>query len=84
MFRKAPCPHILEAPQGGATSKMADDSFTAAMEYTAVIEEESNAQDERIIELEDSVDDQTVFTDTTYNAMSEVSMGANNELTEIR
>ena len=63
---------------------MADDSFTAAMEYTAVIEEESNAQDERIIELEDSVDDQTVFTDTTYNAMSEVSMGANNELTEIR
>ena len=63
---------------------MADDSFTMAMEYTAVIEEESNAQDERIIELEDSVDDQTVFTDTTYYAMSKVSMGVSNELTEIR
>ena len=55
---------------------MADNSFTTAMEYTAVTEEEYNSQDKRIIELEDSVDDQTVLTDTTDYTANEVSMQA--------
>ena len=42
VFCEAPLPHTLEAPQGGEKSTTADDSFTAAMEYAAVLENKSN------------------------------------------
>ena len=54
------------------------------MDYSVAMEDKSNAQAEHIIELEDSVDVQTVFTEDTYFAARAVSTGANKELTEIR
>ena len=54
------------------------------MEYATAMEEKSNAQDERIIELEASVDGQTVLTKTTDYAASAVSTGTNKKLNEIR
>ena len=53
------------------------------MGYAEALEEKANAQGERIIELEASVDGQTVLTNTTYYAMSSFSMGARKELIEI-
>ena len=54
------------------------------MEYTAALEEKSNAQSKRIIDLDAIVYGQTVLTNTTDYAASAVSTGANKELTEIR
>ena len=47
------------------------------MDYSAALEEKSNAQAERIIELEASVDVQTVLTDTTNYVASTVDTGNN-------
>ena len=48
-----------------------------AIEYAAVLEEKANAQAESIIELEASVDGQTVLTNTTKYAASVVATGTN-------
>ena len=53
------------------------------MEYDMVLEEKSNAQSERIIDLKASVDGQTFLTNTTYYTAIAVSIWANKELTEI-
>ena len=50
------------------------------MDYAAVLEENSNAQAERIIELEPSVDFQTVITNPTEYATSAAATGTNKEL----
>ena len=47
------------------------------MDYAAALEEKSNAQAEHIIELEASVDGQTVLTNTTEYAVSVVATGTN-------
>ena len=55
------------------------------MEYAAALEEKANAQVERIIELEASVDDQTVLNKATDFVESAVTTGgANKDLKEIR
>ena len=54
------------------------------MDYTAALEEKSNAKAERIIELEASVDGQTVLTNTTKYVASAVATGTNKELSEIK
>ena len=72
MFCKATRPHTLEPPQGGATTTTAAGSFTAEMEYAAALEEKSNTQAERIIEIVASVDGQIVLTKTTDCAASTV------------
>ena len=54
------------------------------MEYTAALEEKSNAQSKRIIDLDAIVYGQTVLTNTTDYAARAVSTGDNKELTEIR
>ena len=54
------------------------------MEYAAALEEKSNTQAERIIELEASVDGKTVLTETTEYAASAVATGTNKEISEIK
>ena len=54
------------------------------MEYDAVMEYKANTQDERMIELEASVDAQTVLTDTTDYAKIAVAKGNNKELNKIK
>ena len=49
------------------------------MEYDAALEEKANAQAGRIIELEASVDGQTVRSDTTDYVASPVATGTNKE-----
>ena len=65
VFCGDPHPHTLKIPQGGATDTTTDISFTEEMEYNAALGEKVNAQAEYIIELEASVDVQTVLADTT-------------------
>ena len=77
MFLKASRPHTLEPPQVGATSTTADNSFTATMKYAVALEEKSNAQSKRIIDLDVRVYGQTVIIDTTDYAARAVSTGAN-------
>ena len=50
------------------------------MEYAAALEYKANTQAEIIIELEASVDGQTVLTKTTNYAASAVATGTNKEL----
>ena len=47
------------------------------MDYSAALEEKSNAKAERIIELEASVDGQLVLTNTTKYAASTVATETN-------
>ena len=47
------------------------------MDYAAAMEENFNAQAERIIELESGVDGQTVLTNTTGYAASAMATGTN-------
>ena len=47
------------------------------MEYAVVLEEKASSQAERIIEVEASVDGQTVLTDTTNYVASTVDTGNN-------
>ena len=77
VFREATHPHTLETPQGGATRTTTDISFTAAMEYDLALEEKANTQAECIIELEASVDGQTVLTNTNDYVASTVVTGTN-------
>ena len=67
VYLEAPHPHTPEASQGGATATTVDVIFTAAMEYTATLEDKSNMHSERIVELDARVDGQTVLTNTTYH-----------------
>ena len=54
------------------------------MEYTAALEEKANVQAERIIDLEASVDGQTVLTEVTNFAASTVTTrGANKDLKDL-
>ena len=62
VLREAPHPHVLDIPQGGATSTTTDCSFTSAMEYAVALEEKAITQAERIIKLEAIVDGQTILT----------------------
>ena len=84
VFRETPHLHTLEISQGGATATTIDSSFTAAMDYAAALEEKSNAQSKRIIDLEASMDGQTVLTNTTDYAAIAVATGNNKELSEIK
>ena len=62
-----------------------DDNFAVAMDYTAALEEESHAQDECILDLEASMNGQTVLTKATKYVASEVTAGGNNKyLKELR
>ena len=54
------------------------------MDYAAVLEENSNAQTECIIELDASVDGQTVLTKNTKYMASTVATGTKKELKEIK
>ena len=54
------------------------------MDYATALEEKSNTRAERIIELEASVDSQTVLTNTTKYAASAVDTGTNKELNMIK
>ena len=67
-----------------ATTTTIDRSLTAATKNSAAIEKKSNTHAELIIELEDSVDFQTVLTDTTDYAESAVATGTNKEINEIK
>ena len=49
------------------------------MEYAAALEEKANAQVERIIELEASVEGQTVLSKATNFAASSVTTGGDNK-----
>ena len=84
VFHKAPHPHTLEIHQGGATNTKTYSSFTSAMEYAAALEEKANKHDERIIELEASVDGQTVLTGTTAYVAIAVATGTNKEMSKIK
>ena len=84
-FLEAPRPHTLETPHGGVTATTANGSFAAVMEYAAALEEKYNMQFECTIDIEASVDGQTVITEATYFAASAVATGgANKELKERR
>ena len=84
-FLEAPRPHTLETPHGGVTATTANGSFAAVMEYAAALEEKYNMQFECIIDIEASVDGQTVITEATYFAAIAVATGgANKELKERR
>ena len=84
-FQETPRPHTIEAPYDGSTSTTSGNSFAAAMEYTAALEEKTHAQAERILALESSVDGQTVLTEATEYAASAVTAGGNNkDLKELR
>ena len=54
------------------------------MEYAAALEEKSNTQAERIIELKARVDGQDVLTENAYFPACAVSTGAIKELEEIQ
>ena len=54
------------------------------MDYAAALEDNSNAHADRIIEIEVSVDGQTVLTNPTKYAASAVATGTNNKLSEIK
>ena len=82
VFREAP--HTLEIPQGGETGTTTYNSFIAAMEYAAELEEKANAQAKCIIEIEAIVDGQTVLANTTNYAASAVATGTNRELNNIK
>ena len=84
VFCGDPHPHTLQIPQGGATDTTTDISFTEEMEYNAALGEKANAQTECIIELEASVDVQTVLTDTTNYLASVVVTSTNKKLNNIR
>ena len=77
-------PHTLESPQGGATATIADESFTAAMEYAVVLDEKANTQDKHINEIEARADGKTVLTHTMDYTARVVSTGASKELTKIQ
>ena len=77
VFREAPHLHTLDIPKGGATDTTPYRSFTELMYYAAALEDKSNTQADRIIELEASVDGQTVLTNTTEYAASAVATGTN-------
>ena len=84
VFREAPRPHTLDSPQGYSTATTSDNAFYAEMEYSVALEEKSNVQAKHILELEASVNGQTVLNDTTNYAVIAVSTGTNKELTKIR
>ena len=50
------------------------------MEYAASLEDKSNTQAERIIELESSMDGQTIRTDSTNYVASAVAKGISKEI----
>ena len=55
------------------------------MKYSVALEDKANVQAKRIIDLEASVDDQTVLTEVTdYAASSVTTGGANKDLKELR
>ena len=84
-FQETPRPHTIKAPYGELTATTAEYSFTAAMEYTAALEEKTRAQSERILALEARVDGQTVLAKATEYAASAVTAGGNNkDLKELR
>ena len=74
-----PRPHTIETPHDGVTATTADDSFAAAMEYAAALQEKAHAQAEHIVEIEASVDGQTVLTESTNYAASAVTTGGANK-----
>ena len=78
-FREMPRTHTIETPYDGLTATTAGNSFAAAMEYTAVLEEKAHIQAERILEIEGSVDGHTIFTKATKYAASAVTAGGNNK-----
>ena len=78
-FQETPRPHTTKIPYNRETATTADNSFTAAMEYAAALEEKAHAQAKRIIDLEASVDDQTVLTESTNYAASAVTTGGSNK-----
>ena len=84
VFRKDPHLHTFEIFQGRATATTTYSSFKSAMDYAAALEEESNTQAELIIELEDSMDVQTVPTNTNDYVASAVATGTNKELSKIK
>ena len=59
-FWETPCPHTIKIPYDGSTTTTVDNNFAVAMDYTAALEEESHAQDECILDLEASMNGQTV------------------------
>ena len=83
MFRKAPRHQTIEPLKRGVISTTSNVSFTTAMEYTAALEKRANVRTKRSIDLRARVDVQTVLNDTTYCAVSAVSIGTSKELTKI-
>ena len=61
------------------TAPPADDSFAAAMEYAAALEAKAHVQTERIIDLEASVDGQTILTEAIDYTESVVTTGGSNK-----
>ena len=84
-FQETPRSHSIETPYDRLTTTTADDSFAASMEYSAALEEKTHTQAEHILEIEASVDGQTILTKATQYAASAVTAGGNNkELKELR
>ena len=84
-FQETPRPYTIETQYNGATATTAYDSFAAAMEYTAALEEKAHAQAERIIKIKASVDGHTILTESTNYATSAVtSGGTKKDLKELR
>ena len=84
VFREAPHLHTLDTPQGGATTTTIDSSFKSSMEYAEALEDKSNTQAERIIEIESRVDGQTILTNTNKYAAIMVATITNKELSKIK
>ena len=78
-FRETSRPHTIKTPYYGSTATTADGSFAAEMEYAAAKEEKANAQAKRILELEASVDGQTVLTKAAEIAASALTAGGHNK-----
>ena len=85
LSRKTPCPQTIKATYDVLTATTAEGRFTAAMECAAALVEKTHAQAERILEIESSMDGQTVLTKATEYTASTVSAGGkNNNLKELR
>ena len=78
-FQETSRPHTIKTPYYGSTATTVDGSFAAEMEYAAAKEEKANAQAKRILELEASVDGQTVLTKATKYAASALTAGGHNK-----
>ena len=84
-FQETPRSHSIETPYDRLTTTTADDSFAASMEYSAALEEKTHTQAEHILEIEASVDGQTILTEATdYAAIAVTAEGNKKDLKGLR